>query len=268
MAESGALAARDLGRTYGRTTALAPLDHVWGTGVHGVLGPNGAGKSTLLGLLAGTIRPTSGHVESSGAALSSGRLRAAHRRRVGMLPQEPGWPGEFTAVELVRYVAVLRGMGRRRAAERSVAVLEEVGMTEKAAVRIGRLSGGERRRVFLAQAIVHDPELVVLDEPTSGLDPVQRLRVRELVVRLAGRRTVLLSTHLVEDVVRCADSVLVLDCGRKVWSGTPSELVAAGASRGPGRSAEATEVVSEPEAALLALLERRPAADEPAEGPR
>jgi len=206
----------------------------------------------LLGLLAGASGPSSGHVVSAGVSLSSRRLRAAHGHRVGLLPQEPGWPGEFTAAELVAYVGVLRGMGRRRAVARAAVVLDEVGVAAKAAVRIGRLSGGERRRVFLAQAIVHDPALVILDEPTSGLDPVQRLRVRGLVVRLAERRTVLLSTHLVEDVVRCADSVLVLDCGRKVWSGTPEGLVGGG-------PADGRERVSAAEAALLVLLGGGPA---------
>lgn len=263
----GALAACALGRSYGGTTALAPLDHTWGSGVHGVLGPNGAGKSTLLGMLAGTIRPTTGHVTSSGSALTSGRLRAAHRRRVGLLPQEPGWPGEFTALELVSYVGALRGLGRRRVATRAAQVLEEVGLAGRAAVPIGRMSGGERRRAFLAQALVHDPALVVLDEPTSGLDPVQRMRVRQLIVRLAERRTVLLSTHLVEDVVRCADSVLVLDSGHAVWSGTPGDLVAAGSAPGPATTTEAVEVVSAAEAALLLLLDGARADGPPHEEP-
>ncbi|HEY0189427.1 MAG TPA: ATP-binding cassette domain-containing protein [Cellulomonas sp.] len=96
-----------LGRSYGRTVALAPLDHEWGPGVHGVLGPNGAGKSTLLALLAGVLVPTTGRVVVGGAPLGSARRRAVHRRYVGLLPQEPGWPGEFTAAELLAYVALL-----------------------------------------------------------------------------------------------------------------------------------------------------------------
>lgn len=261
------LAARGLGREYRGVTALAPLDHEWGPGVHGVLGPNGAGKSTLLGMLAGTVRPSTGYVARGGVDLSTTRLRAALRRDVGLLPQEPGWPGEFTASELVSYVGRLRGLGRRRAAERTAEVLHEVGLAAKAGVPIGRLSGGERRRAFLAQAVVHDPGLVILDEPTSGLDPVQRLRVRQLVVRLAQHRTVLLSTHLVEDMVRCAGSVLVLDAGRRVWSGTPDDLVGRSSAGVTGDGAHgATGILSAAEAALLALLDGAPVADDPDAG--
>lgn len=249
------LRADGLARAYRGVDALAPLDLTWGPGVHGVLGPNGAGKTTLLRMLAGVLVPTSGRLLVRGAEVRSSRQRAAYRHEVGLLPQEPGWPGEFTAAELAGYVGVVRGLGRRRATVRAREVLDEVGLGDRRDVQIRRMSGGERRRAFLAQALVHDPSVVILDEPTSGLDPVQRLRVRHLLGDLAAHRTVLLSTHLVEDVVRTADTLLVLDSGHAVWSGSPTDLVRRrGGGDAPDGADEAVAAESSAESALLDLL--------------
>jgi ABC-2 type transport system ATP-binding protein len=222
---------RDLGITFGRTRALdgVTLDLV--PGVTGLLGPNGAGKTTLLRVLATVSAPDSGSVQALG--LDPGRTdqRLDLRGRLGYMPQEPGFHARFTAFEFVDYVAILKELHQRRARHQEVRrVLELVGLGAVRGKQIKALSGGMRRRVALAQALLGDPDLLVLDEPTAGLDPEQRLRFRELVSRLGEGRTVLLSTHQTEDVVALAQQVLVLHLGRLRFAGTPLEL--AGLARG------------------------------------
>jgi ABC-2 type transport system ATP-binding protein len=144
---------------------------------------------------------------------------------LGYLPQEPGFHRSFTAFEFVDYVAILKEMTDRRARHDEVRrVLHEVGLSDVADRRIRALSGGMRRRVGVAQAILGEPELVVLDEPTAGLDPEQRLRFRDLVSTIGEGRTVLLSTHQTEDVAALCSHVVVVDAGRTVFDGTPAQL--------------------------------------------
>ncbi|HVD15647.1 MAG TPA: ATP-binding cassette domain-containing protein, partial [Actinomycetota bacterium] len=180
---------RDLGITFGRTRALdgVTLDLV--PGVTGLLGPNGAGKTTLLRVLATVSAPDSGSVQALG--LDPGRTdqRLDLRGRLGYMPQEPGFHARFTAFEFVDYVAILKELHQRRARHQEVRrVLELVGLGAVRGKQIKALSGGMRRRVALAQALLGDPDLLVLDEPTAGLDPEQRLRFRELVSRLGEGR--------------------------------------------------------------------------------
>ena len=223
--------ARDLTMTFGRTRALDSVSFGLVPGVTGLLGPNGAGKTTLLRALATVSAPDSGSVQALG--LDPGRTdqRLDLRGRVGYMPQEPGFHARFTAFEFVDYVAILKELHQRRARHQEVRrVLELVGLGRVRGKQIKALSGGMRRRVALAQALLGDPDLLVLDEPTAGLDPEQRLRFRELVSRLGEGRTVLLSTHQTEDVVALAQQVLVLHLGRLRFAGTPLEL--AGLARG------------------------------------
>jgi ABC-2 type transport system ATP-binding protein len=193
--------------------------------VTGLLGPNGAGKTTLLRVLATAIAPDSGTVTLFGAdpSRSSGRLEA--RRRLGYLPQEPGFHPNFTAFQFVDYVAILKELGdRQQRHERVRAALSEVGLTNVRGKRIKALSGGMKRRVGLAAAIVGQPDLLILDEPTVGLDPEQRLRFRELIAELGERCTVLLSTHQIEDVMSLCGRVVVLNAGQVRFDGAPVEL--------------------------------------------
>ncbi|HEX7188062.1 MAG TPA: ATP-binding cassette domain-containing protein, partial [Actinomycetes bacterium] len=149
------------------------------------------------------------------------------RRRLGYLPQEPGFHRGFTVFEFVDYVAILKEMTDRRARHDEVRrVVDLVGLSDVSGRKIRALSGGMRRRVGVAQAILGDPELVVLDEPTAGLDPEQRLRFRDLVSRIGEGRSVLLSTHQTEDVAALCPHVVVVDAGRTVFDGTPAALTA------------------------------------------
>jgi ABC-2 type transport system ATP-binding protein len=221
----------DLVMTFGRTHALNGVSFDLMAGVTGLLGPNGAGKTTLLRVLATVSAPDSGSVHVLGLDPRHIDQRLDLRGRLGYMPQEPGFHARFTAFEFVDYVAILKELHQRRARHQEVRrVLELVGLGAVRGKQIKALSGGMRRRVALAQALLGDPDLLVLDEPTAGLDPEQRLRFRELVSRLGEGRTVLLSTHQTEDVVALAQQVLVLHLGKLRFAGTPLEL--AGLARG------------------------------------
>lgn len=218
-----------------KTLALDSVDLALGTGVHGLLGPNGAGKTSLIRVLATVARPSGGRVEILGQDSADRRGRSAIRRRLGYLPQEFGYYPGFTVREFVAYVAWLKEVpaaGVQAAVERAVA---RVGLADRIDARIRTLSGGMVRRVGIAQAIVNDPGVLLLDEPTAGLDPEQRVEFRELLRELGARATVVVSTHLVEDVAAACTEVALLDGGRIAYRGTPEALIALGAaSDGPG----------------------------------
>jgi ABC-2 type transport system ATP-binding protein len=212
-------------KTFGRTRALDGVTFTAGLGVTGLLGPNGAGKTTLLRMLATVLAPDGGRIQLLGRNPQDATDRLEIRRRLGYLPQEPGFHRGFTVFEFVDYVAILKELTDRRARHDEVRrVIDAVGLRDVAGRKIRALSGGMRRRVGVAQAILGEPELVVLDEPTAGLDPEQRLRFRDLVSRIGEGRTVLLSTHQTEDVSALCAHVVVVDRGRTVFEGTPSAL--------------------------------------------
>jgi ABC-2 type transport system ATP-binding protein len=217
--------AENVRKRLGSTNALAGVSLALGHGIAGLLGPNGAGKTTLMRILATVLRPDAGQVRILGREPTDPAARPDIRRRLGYMPQEPGFHGRFTAFEFVDYIAILKELTQRRARHDEVRrVLGLVGLEDVAHKRIKALSGGMRRRVALAQALLGEPQLVILDEPTAGLDPEQRLRFRELVSRLAEDRAVLISTHQTEDVAALCHHVVVLGDGRETFSGTAREL--------------------------------------------
>ena len=216
-----------LRKRFGATVALDGIDATFGPGVNGLLGPNGAGKTTLLRILATVLRPDDGSIDAFGVDPSSADGRLALRRRLGYLPQEPGFHRQFTAFEFVDYVAILKEWADRRPRHDEVRrVLSLVGLDTVMHKRIRQLSGGMRRRVGIAQALIGRPELLVLDEPTAGLDPEQRLRFRELLGTEAAGSTVLLSTHQTDDVAALCQRVVVLLDGAVRYAGTPAGLAA------------------------------------------
>ena len=222
-----------LGKRYGRTVALADVDVAFGRGVTGLLGPNGAGKTTLLRIVATSIAADSGQVRLLGRDphRSHADLTAV-RRELGYLPQELGYPSDMTAFGFLEYIAVLKEWNdRERRSQEVRRVLEMVGLSDRATVRIKRLSGGQRRRVGLAQALLGDPRLVVLDEPTTGLDPAQRADLRRTLSALGNRSTVLLSTHQTEDVAALCERVVVLASGTIRFDGAVTDLVATAVGR-------------------------------------
>lgn len=211
-----------------RTTALDGLGLELGPGVHGLLGPNGAGKTSLIRVLATVAAPTGGRVRLLGRDIAGHRERAEVRRRLGYLPQEFGhYPG-FTVREFVAYVAWLKEMPAARAAAAVERAVERVGLADRIDARIRTLSGGMVRRVGIAQAIVNEPELLLLDEPTAGLDPEQRVEFRALLRDVGTASTVIVSTHLVEDVAAACTEVTLIESGRLAFRGTTAELTAIG----------------------------------------
>ncbi len=214
-------------RRFGRTAALEDLDLTLGTGITGLLGPNGAGKTTLLRMLATVLAPSTGRCRFLGLDPDDSAERTEIRRRLGYLPQESGHPRGFTAFRYVDYVAALKEWSQRAPRHAEVRrVLDLVGMGDLAGKRMSSLSGGQRRRTGLAQALLGSPDLLVLDEPTSGLDPEQRASLRGVLSTAGHRSTVLLATHQTEDVAALCERVIVLDAGRVRYDGSVSDLVA------------------------------------------
>lgn len=192
-------------------------------GVWGLLGANGAGKTTLMRIIAGNMEPSSGTVRYDGIPIQE--LGRDYRALFGYLPQEFGFYPGFTVQDYLEYVAALKGLPSRVGRERIAALLEVVSLGEVRGKRIAKLSGGMRRRVGIAQALLNDPEVLVLDEPTSGLDPGERVRFRNLMADLAQDRIVLISTHIVSDVEYIAAKIAVMKAGRLMSAGTTEELV-------------------------------------------
>ena len=224
----------DLTRRFGRHQAVAGVDLQAGPGVFGLLGPNGAGKTTLLRMMATVIPPTAGRLRLLGRDPGAYGPRREIRRRLGYLPQNLGYYPGFTVAEFVEYFALLKEMPAARVPVAVAAAVERVDLGGQARAKLRTLSGGMLRRVGIAQAIVNEPELLLLDEPTAGLDPEQRVHFRALLRDLGRRATVVVSTHLVEDVGAACSEVALMDRGKIVFHGTPAELTARGADQGTG----------------------------------
>jgi ABC-2 type transport system ATP-binding protein len=216
----------DLTRRFGRTQAVAGVTVDCGPGVFGLLGPNGAGKTSLLRMMATVISPSSGRIRLLGRDPGVYRQRREIRRRLGYVPQNLGYYPGFTVVEFVEYFALLKEMPPATVPRAVAAAIERVALGDKATAKLRTLSGGMLRRVAIAQGIVNEPDLLLLDEPTAGLDPEQRVAFRALLRELGERATVVVSTHLVEDVGAACARVALMDRGQIVFHGTPDELTA------------------------------------------
>jgi ABC-2 type transport system ATP-binding protein len=217
--------------------AVDGLDLAMGNGVHGLLGPNGAGKTTLVRALATVLRPAGGTLSLLGQTVHDRIDLRRLRRQIGYLPQEFGFYRRFTVREFVEYIAWLKELPAGEVPGAVQRAIERVGLVDRADHRMKTLSGGMRRRVGIAQAIVNDPQILLLDEPTAGLDPEQRMDFRALLRDLAADTCVLVATHLVEDVAAACTDVMLMDEGRLVFRGVPADLAAAGGDGGPGDSA-------------------------------
>ena len=223
---------RGVSKAYRGVLALQDVDLDLYQGAVGLLGPNGAGKTTLLRILATVLAADDGSVQILGRDPAHGSERTDIRRRLGYLPQELGYPRGFTTYGFVDYMAVLKeweDADARRAECRRV--LEQVHLDDRSTKRIRALSGGQRRRVGLAQALLGTPELLVLDEPTTGLDPEQRVSLRHVLAEVGRGATVVVATHQTEDVAALCERVIVLDGGAVRFDGTVKDLVALAADR-------------------------------------
>ena len=218
---------RNLNKVYrGGVYALNNLDLVIPTGMFGLLGPNGAGKTTLMRILAGILRPTSGTIDIGGYDGTTEKGRNAVKHMLGYLPQELGLYPDLTAREFLDYIGILKGLHDRKIRQQTVEqLLAMVALDNVANRKLKAFSGGMKRRAGIAQALLNNPRLLIVDEPTAGLDPEERIRFRNLLSDLAGDRTVLLSTHIVEDIAQTCQQLAVLKSGRVVFQGTTANLV-------------------------------------------
>ncbi len=219
-------------RYRGGVTALEGLNLTVPTGMFGLLGANGAGKTTLMRILAGIARPTSGTVRVDEHDLTTAAGRRAVQQSLGYLPQELGLYPDLTARSFLDYIAILKGLDNTPARRRRVAeMLELVALDGVAGRKVGAFSGGMKRRLGIAQALLGDPALLIVDEPTAGLDPEERIRFRNLLAGLAGERTVLLSTHIVEDIASSCCQLAVLGSGELLYAGDTTGIIAAAAGK-------------------------------------
>lgn len=215
--KSPVVTCRDVSFSYGKRPVFDGLNATLGPGLCFVVGRNGVGKTTLFGLIRGRL-------SGSGEVRASVDTRLCPLDDIGYLPQSFSVPAGLTAREFVEYVAWIRGMRRKQIGGAAAAALEQVGLTERADDRLAVLSGGMIRRVGIAQAIVTGSKLLLLDEPTVGLDPIQRVQLRSTLRRLAQDMTVVVSTHLLDDVDGESVDLVVLNEGRATFNGTVAEL--------------------------------------------
>lgn len=209
----------NLTKQYGDKTAIDQVSCSLTPGITGLLGANGAGKSTLMRMVCGVMKPTSGSITLDQYDVTE----KEYRNLIGYLPQDFGYYPEFTGMEFLLYVAALKGLDRQTAGMRSRELLEQVNLEKDGAKKIKTYSGGMKRRLGIAQALLNRPKLIVLDEPTAGLDPKERVRFRHIFEQLGRDNIVLLSTHIVSDIEKCADRVMVIKEGKKVFDGTEEE---------------------------------------------
>lgn len=192
-------------------------------GVWGLLGANGAGKTTLMRMIAGIMEPTSGEIRYNGIPIKD--LKESYRDIFGYLPQDFGFYPEFTVKDYLEYMATLKGLTPNASKRKIDELLERLSLSHVKRKKIEKLSGGMKRRVGIAQALLNDPEVLILDEPTSGLDPGERVRFRKLLSEFAQDRIVLISTHIVSDVEFIATQNAIMKNGKLLSTGTTEELV-------------------------------------------
>jgi len=189
-------------------------------GLYGLLGANGAGKTTLMRMLCGILTPTSGTITYDGIDVSAEEYRAG----LGYLPQDFGYYPDFTGRDFLLYMAALKGIGKSVAREKVKELLELVSLSDVAKKKVKTYSGGMKQRLGIAQALLNSPQILILDEPTAGLDPRERVRFRNLIAELGKNNIVILSTHIVSDIDRIADRILMMNGGRLVFDGTREEI--------------------------------------------
>lgn len=213
----------NLTKKFGDFTAVDNLNITMKTGVYGLLGVNGAGKTTFMRMICTLLRPTTGKIICDGKEIIS--MDGEYRKILGYLPQDFGYYPEFSVKDYLLYIASIKGIRPIVARKRVKELIAKVGLQKALNKKMKNLSGGMKRRVGIAQAMLNNPKILVLDEPTAGLDPNERIRFRNLISELAEERLVLLSTHIVSDVEYIANEILLMKDGKLVHKGTAVELI-------------------------------------------
>ena len=212
----------NLSKKYGKRTALKNVTVTIPSGMYGLLGRNGAGKTSLMRILATLSVPSGGEVSMNGISIKE---TSKIREMVGYLPQDFSFYRNMSVYGAMDYLGLLSNIPDKIRRERIPALLERVNLKEDRRTKIKALSGGMKRRLGIAQALLHDPQILIVDEPTAGLDPEERIRFRNLLSEFAEDRVVILSTHISSDVESSCEHIGVLDDGRMIWSGATEELI-------------------------------------------
>ena len=207
-------------------TALQDINLEIGTGMFGLLGPNGAGKTTLMRIMAGLLRPTSGQIVIGGYNATTEQGRQSIKEMLGYLPQDFGLYPDLTAWQFLDYVGHLKGIDNRQIRHRQIEeLLDLVRLTKEADRKLKAFSGGMRRRVGIAQTLLGNPKLLIVDEPTVGLDPEERVHFRNMLTEAAHRCTVILSTHVIEDISHSCNDLAIIEKGTVLFRGSPMDLI-------------------------------------------
>ena len=207
---------------YGKKAALTGVSLTIENGLFGLLGRNGAGKTTLMKLLATLHAPDGGSITVCGVPIGeTGKIR----QMIGFLPQDFNMYPNMSVYEAMDYLGMLSGMEKQARRERIPKLLERVNLLEEQKKRVKSLSGGMKRRLGIAQALLHNPKVLIVDEPTAGLDPEERVRFRNLLCEVASERIVILSTHIVGDIEATCEKIAILNEGRLLWNGTLTEIL-------------------------------------------
>ena len=216
------LTINNLSKSYGSNLALNQFTYSFDHGIYALLGPNGSGKSTLMNIVTQNLKSDNGEILLDDTPI--GKLGASYREKLGFMPQYPGMYPSFSALDFLRYMAVLKGLNKKKADEQIDELLHAVELHDVRTHRIGSFSGGMKQRLALAQSLLGDPEIVILDEPTAGLDPKQRIAIRNYIASVALNKTVIIATHVVSDVEFIAREAIMLKKGVISDSGSPYEL--------------------------------------------
>lgn len=213
---------KKVNKFYGKKQALYDIDLTIGQGMFGLLGRNGAGKTTLMKTLAALHKKKSGNITICGIPIEKAK---AIRSITGYLPQDFSMYPSMTVTESLDYLGALSGMDKKSRTECIPQLLKKVNLTQQKKTKVKALSGGMKRRLGIAQALLHNPKVLIVDEPTAGLDPEERIRFRNLLCEVAEERIVILSTHIVGDIEASCEDLAIMNEGRILWKGTVSQLL-------------------------------------------
>ncbi|GAA0181957.1 ABC transporter ATP-binding protein [Clostridium sediminicola] len=216
---------KNLTKTYGKKNANDNITVTFENGVYGLLGPNGAGKTTIMKQITTLIEPSKGEIIYNGKNIKE--LDEKYRDLIGYLPQEFGVYKKFSAKQFLQYVAALKGLRNKATNKKINELLNLVGLYDVRNKAVGKFSGGMKRRVGIAQALLNDPKILVLDEPTAGLDPQERARFRNLLSQISREKIIILSTHIISDIESIAKETIMIKDGSILMKGNHRDILSA-----------------------------------------
>ncbi len=199
-------------KRYGQFTALDRFEYCFHEGIYGLLGPNGAGKTTLMNLMTGNLLPDEGCICLDGTDIQ--KLGIRYLKNIGFVPQQQNLYPTFTGKRFLYYMAALKGVDKKTAKLEIPELLKKLNLTEHQNKKIREYSGGMKQRLLMAQALLGDPAILILDEPTAGVDPKERIEIRNIIKELSGDKLILFATHVVSDIEKAADEILLLKRGK------------------------------------------------------